>query len=128
MSSTFQASPPGCIWPNGLESGVVRASIAADYGDPTPILSRVTDRTRLVFVSHVSYKTGAVLPLDDIAKEAERRASFLVGVDGAQAIGQFAVSPGELGVHFYAMPGQKWLLGPDGTGALFWFEKTSWIR
>lgn len=97
---------------------VVRASIAADYGDPTPILSRVTDRTRLVFVSHVSYKTGAVLPLEDIAKEAERR-GFLVGVDGAQAIGQFAVAPRELGVHFYALPGQKWLLGPDGTGALF---------
>lgn len=97
---------------------VVRAPIAADHGDPAPILERVTDRTRLVFVSHVSYKTGAILPLADIAKEAERR-GFLVGVDGAQAVGQMPVSPSELGVHFYAMPGQKWLLGPDGTGALF---------
>lgn len=97
---------------------VVRAPVAVAPDDPTPILERVTHRTRLVFVSHVSYKTGAVLPLEEIAKEAERL-GFLVAVDGAQAVGQFAVAPRELGVHFYALPGQKWLLGPDGTGALF---------
>lgn len=97
---------------------VIRASLSSDNGNAAPILERVTERTRLVFVSHVSYKTGTVLPLKEISKEAEKR-GFLVGVDGAQAVGQFPVSPRDLGVHFYALPGQKWLLGPDGTGALF---------
>lgn len=97
---------------------VIRAPVSAAEGDPASILEQVTPRTRLVFLSHVSYKTGTLLPLRDIAKEAERR-GFLVGVDGAQAVGQFPVSLPDLGVHFYALPGQKWLLGPDGTGALF---------
>jgi len=43
----------------------------------------------------------------------------LIAVDGAQAVGAIPVSVEDLGADFYAVPGQKWLLGPDGTGALY---------
>src|SRR5690606_7557799 len=78
----------------------------------------LTPRTRLIFVSHVSYKSGALLPLDEWVALAKQR-GILIGADGAQAVGQLPVDLRTLGVDFYALPGQKWLLGPDGTGALY---------
>lgn len=73
---------------------------------------------RLVVVSHVTWSTGAVLPLVQIADLA-RDAGATVLVDGAQSVGAMSVQPGELGVEAYAFPGQKWLLGPEGTGGLW---------
>ncbi len=74
--------------------------------------------TRLVSVSHVSFATGAVLPIAEIAAIAHDRGALMV-VDGAQAVGAIPVDVGALGVDLYAIPGQKWLLGPEGTGALY---------
>jgi L-cysteine/cystine lyase len=74
----------------------------------------VTERTRLVAVSHVSWLTGAVLPVHELAG-----AGTLVLVDGAQAVGAIPVDIGELGCDFYTVSGQKWLLGPEATGALY---------
>jgi L-cysteine/cystine lyase len=73
---------------------------------------------RLVALSHVSYATGQVLPVAEIADLAHRHGA-LVAVDGAQSAGALPVDVRALGVDFYALPGQKWLLGPEGTGALY---------
>jgi L-cysteine/cystine lyase len=43
----------------------------------------------------------------------------VIAVDGAQAVGAIPVSVADLGVDYYALSGQKWLLGPEGTGALW---------
>jgi selenocysteine lyase/cysteine desulfurase len=43
----------------------------------------------------------------------------LVAVDGAQSVGAIPVSVEELGVDFYSVAGQKWLLGPESTGAVY---------
>ena len=56
--------------------------------------------------------------MTEIAGLAHARGARVV-VDGAQAVGAIPVSVAELGVDFYAIPGQKWLLGPEGTGALW---------
>jgi L-cysteine/cystine lyase len=40
-------------------------------------------------------------------------------VDGAQSAGAIPVDVHALDVDFYAMPGQKWLCGPEGVGALY---------
>ena len=86
------------------------------------IVSAVQDalgsRTRLVALSHVQYSCGLRMPIREIA-EAVHRAGALLLVDGAQTAGQIALDMGELGADFYAVSGQKWLLGPLGTGALF---------
>lgn len=78
----------------------------------------ITPRTRLVVLSHVLWTTGARLPIQRIAEIAHDRGA-LVAVDGAQAVGAIPVSVGETGADFYAVAGQKWLLGPEGTGALW---------
>ncbi|HVA90356.1 MAG TPA: aminotransferase class V-fold PLP-dependent enzyme [Chloroflexota bacterium] len=73
---------------------------------------------RAVFLSHVSYASGAVLPVRAIADVAHAAGAAVV-VDGAQGAGALAVVPADLGCDFYTVSGQKWLCGPEGTGALW---------
>jgi L-cysteine/cystine lyase len=74
-------------------------------------------RTRAIVASHVAWSTGALLPAAAIAALA--RGCRAVGIiDGAQSAGAIPLAVDEIGADFYAVSGQKWLLGPDGTGAL----------
>jgi L-cysteine/cystine lyase len=87
-----------------LPLGDVAAAIEAEIGD----------RTRLIALSHVTWTTGRILPV-----AAFTRRGIPVLVDGAQSVGAIPVDVEELGCDFYTVSGQKWLLGPDGTGALY---------
>ena len=73
--------------------------------------------TRLVEVAHVSPMTGALLPVAAIGELAHARGALFV-VDGAQAAGAMPVDVPATGADFYAVPAHKWLLGPEGMGAL----------
>ena len=75
-------------------------------------------RTRLVALSHVSWSTGALLDVAGAARAAHA-AGALVAVDGAQSVGTIPVDAPALGVDAYAFPAHKWLLGPEGLGALW---------
>jgi L-cysteine/cystine lyase len=73
---------------------------------------------RAVVISHVLWTTGAVLPIARIAAAA-RAAGVVTIVDGAQSVGAIPVRPDDLGIDALALPGQKWLLGPEGMGGLW---------
>jgi L-cysteine/cystine lyase len=92
-----------------------------DGGDDERTLSAVeaalTPRTRLVVSSHVTWVTGAVLPIAQLAGLAHARGA-LFAVDGAQSVGAMLVDFEATGADAYAVAGQKWLLGPEGMGAL----------
>jgi L-cysteine/cystine lyase len=77
----------------------------------------IRPETRLVSISHVLWTTGAVMPVARIAAIAHDRGALVV-VDGAQAVGAIPFRFDELGADLYAVPAQKWLLGPEGMGAL----------
>jgi L-cysteine/cystine lyase len=74
----------------------------------------------LIAVSHVSWMTGSVAPLERLAATG-----VPLLVDGAQALGARPIDVEAIGCSFYAASGQKWLCGPSGTGALFVADK--WI-
>jgi L-cysteine/cystine lyase len=74
--------------------------------------------TRLVSFSHVLWSTGALLPVARIVELVHDRGALAV-VDGAQSTGAIPVSVGTIGADAYAVPAQKWLLGPEGMGALW---------
>jgi L-cysteine/cystine lyase len=82
------------------------------------ISALITPRTRLVVISHVTWSTGARLDIAALAKLCRERDIPLL-IDGAQSAGAIPIDVKELDVDFYAIPMQKWLCGPDGTGALY---------
>jgi selenocysteine lyase/cysteine desulfurase len=89
---------------------------------PSDILARfekaATPALRLILLSHISYSSGQLFPVQDIAALAHRRGAYLL-LDAAQSIGQIPVNVRELDCDFCAFPGHKWLLGPAATGALY---------
>ncbi len=74
-------------------------------------------RTRAVVASHVAWSTGAILPAGPIAGLARRHGAVSI-LDGAQSAGAIPLALDAIGADFYAVSGQKWMLGPEGTGAL----------
>ncbi|MDI3327593.1 MAG: aminotransferase class V-fold PLP-dependent enzyme [Alicyclobacillaceae bacterium] len=94
-------------------------SLGAGEADMLEALERAwTPKTRMIAFSHVSYQTGAVLPMEEVAAWARSRGIWTL-VDGAQGVGALPLQLERSGVDFYAMPGQKWLCGPEGCGALY---------
>jgi len=82
------------------------------------ITEHLTESTRLIAVSHVLWTTGRALDLAALG-EAAHAAEALLLVDGAQSVGAIPVDAPASGADFYAFSGQKWLLGPQGTGGLW---------
>jgi L-cysteine/cystine lyase len=74
----------------------------------------VSESTRLVACSHVSWVGGEIMDVS-----ALRATGVPVLLDAAQALGAIPVDVHELGVDFYAGSGQKWMCGPEGSGALY---------
>ena len=113
---TTDSEHPGLLLP--LHASGVRVRVAEVAARPTgqaleTILSCVTQRTRLLALSHVLWTTGQVMPVHELRRES----GLPVLVDGAQSVGAVPVEVGEL--DFYTVSGQKWLCGPDTLGALY---------
>ena len=89
------------------------ARVVVTEADEEAVLAAVTPRTRLIAVSHVRWTTGRRL---DLARLRRPDGPPLL-VDGAQSAGAMAVDLA--GADFYTVSAQKWLCGPDPSGALF---------
>jgi selenocysteine lyase/cysteine desulfurase len=113
---TTDAEHPGLLMPL-LASGAqvrqarVRERPAAEALQA--VLDEVTPRTKLVALSHVLWLNGHVMPLADIKRET----GLPLLVDGAQSVGAIAVDASV--ADWYTVSGQKWLCGPETTGALY---------
>jgi L-cysteine/cystine lyase len=75
-------------------------------------------RVRLLAVSHIVWSTGALMPIAELAARARER-GVLTLVDGAQSGGLLPLDLPILDVDAYTVSGQKWLCGPEGSGALY---------
>ena len=81
----------------------------------------ITERTKIVSITHVSNVLGTVLPLKQIARLAHERGAVLL-VDGAQGVVHIPLDMQDLDVDFYAFSGHK-LYGPTGIGVLYGKEE-----
>jgi L-cysteine/cystine lyase len=89
------------------------ARVVVAAADEEELLATVTPRTRLIAVSHVLWTTGRKLDLARLRKPGGPP----VLVDGAQSAGTIPVDLA--GADFYTVSAQKWLCGPEPTGALY---------
>jgi cysteine desulfurase/selenocysteine lyase len=80
-------------------------------------LDLITERTKIVAVTHQSNVTGVIPPVAEIARAAHEQGA-LVLADGAQSVPHQPVDVAALGVDFLAFSGHK-MLGPYGIGVLF---------
>jgi L-cysteine/cystine lyase len=97
-------------------TGALHASgarvVLADAAEEA-VLAAVSPRTRLIAVSHVLWTTGRRLEIERL----RRSDGPPLLVDGAQSAGAIPVDL--TGADFYTVSAQKWLCGPEPTGALF---------
>jgi L-cysteine/cystine lyase len=77
------------------------------------VRAETTRRTRLIALSAVSWIDGTVFPWERLREST----GVPVLVDGAQAVGAIEVDASA--ADYYTLSAQKWLCGPDGTGALY---------
>ena len=92
---------------------VARVRDASPEEAPELVSQQITSRTKLIAISHVSWLTGNSLG----PGELRRRTELPVLLDGAQSAGACRTEAAEF--DFYTVSGQKWLCGPDSTGALY---------
>ena len=88
------------------------ARVVVAPADAERIVEAVTPRTKLLAVSHVLWTTGQLLPVHEL----KAATGLPILVDGAQSVGAIPVDAS--GLDYYTVSGQKWLCGPEGTGAV----------
>lgn len=87
--------------------------------DLTALQNLLTDKTRLVALTHVSNVLGTVNPVEDIIKTVRSHADHIkVLIDGSQAVVHGAVDVAALDADFYVFTGHK-LYAPTGVGVLY---------
>jgi isopenicillin-N epimerase len=95
-----------------------RAGAAYVRTPPEELWDGVTDRTRVISLSHIASPTGEILPVEDVCRRA-REAGILTLVDGAHAPGHVDLDLTALGADAYAGNCHKWLCAPKGAGFLW---------
>ena len=85
----------------------------------------ITEKTKVLSIVYVSNALGTINPVQELVAKAKSVGAVTV-VDGAQAVGHFAIDVQQLGCDFFVLSGHK-MFGPTGTGVLYgsqsWLEK-----
>ena len=78
----------------------------------------ITDKTRVILISHVINITGQILPVRAVAELARARGIPVI-VDGAHSLAHFEFKLSDLGCDYFATSLHKWLAAPIGCGLLY---------
>jgi len=101
------------------------AVVPSDDGitiDTERLCATITERTRLVAISHVLFRSASILDVRRICAHAHAMGA-LVSLDGYHAVGVMPVDVRAIGCDFYSAGVLKWLCGGPG-GAFLWASPT----
>lgn len=82
------------------------------------VWSGFNDRTRVLYISHITSATGITFPIEALIERA-REAGIISVVDGAHAPGQVPLNLEALGADFYTGNCHKWMMTPKGCAFLY---------
>jgi len=104
----------------GLKLKLIQVPIAPKHLDE--IVERfekgITDRTRVILISHVINITGQITPVKAVCDIAKSKGIEVI-VDGAHSFAHFDFKQKDLGCDYYGTSLHKWMYAPKGTGLLF---------
>ncbi len=78
----------------------------------------ITEKTKLIFISHITSATAIRLPVEEICKIAKEK-GILTFVDGAHAPAQVSLDITEMDVDIYTGACHKWMMAPKGSSFLY---------
>lgn len=81
------------------------------------IENKITERTKIVSIAHVTNVLGTINPIEKIIKKAHSVGAVVI-IDGAQSIPHYPVDVKKLDADFFVFSGHK-MLGPMGIGVLY---------
>ena len=110
-------------WMALKEEGITLDYVYPDrdgFLDPEEFLSVITDKTRLITVTHVSNVLGTIQPVEEICAIAQDH-DIRTLVDGAQSVPHLPIDVQKIGCDYFCFSGHK-MLGPTGIGVLWMKE------
>ncbi len=86
--------------------------------DEDDVIEAITNKTRIVSVSHVQYASGFRMDVAKIGEMVHKAGGYLC-VDAIQSVGVLPVDVQGMGIDFLSADGHKWMLGPEGAGIFY---------
>ncbi|WP_176084393.1 aminotransferase class V-fold PLP-dependent enzyme [Martelella sp. HB161492] len=101
-----------------VKSVTVPLPLTREVDFTAAVLDGMSERTRVLFLSHITSPTALVFPIESIIAEAKRRGIWTV-IDGAHTPGHIPLDLEALDVDFYAGNCHKWMMAPKGSAFLY---------
>lgn len=99
---------------------LIEADVSAPVSDDDVfecITARISDRTRLAIIDHITSATALTFPVKRIAAALRERGVKIL-IDGAHAVGQLDLNIADIDADWYVTNAHKWLFAPKGSALL----------